>query len=259
MNGGTIAPHENTAFGAGPVTLNAGIIQPWGGLNLANAFTLNGGTLQTDGFNDNYNGPILIAGPVTVNPHNAAITFNGNVSGSGALTKIGGNTLIFTGDNTQTGTLTVNGGNVVFASTAGRATRGNVVMDGPGSFLIMQEANQFGPNSGLSFGTLGSYKEFALYGHDQTIAALSSENEFAVVQNSHGAIGAAGASATLTVNQSTNTIYSGYVRDNTGNDAFQLNLKKTGSGTVTLSGALNTYTGATTVSQGILAADTNLW
>jgi fibronectin-binding autotransporter adhesin len=255
INGGVVTPHENTSFGAGPVTLNTGILQAWGGLNLANAFTFNGGTVQTDGFNDNYNGPITMGGPTTINPYNGAITFNGNVSGNGALTKTGGNQLVFTGNNTQTGLLTVNGGSVRFASTIGNATQGNVEMINPGSFLIMAAPNQFGPSSGVLFNS-ASHSEMALYGNNQTIASLASTNQFAVVQNSHGGIGPATANSTLTVNQSTDTVYSGYIRDNTGNDAFKLSLTKSGSGKLTLEGGNLAYTGLTTISNGTLALGT---
>ncbi len=252
INGGTVAPHENTSFGTGPVTLNTGILQPWGGLNLANAFTFYGGTVQTDGFSDSYNGPFTVGGATTINPTNGVITFNGSVSGSGALTKTGGNQLVFTGSNTQTGLLTVNGGSVRFASTTGNATQGNVTMANAGSFLIMAAANQFGPNSGLLFNSPG-HSEMALYGNDQTVASLASTNVFAVVQNSHSGIGPATASSTLTVNQSVDTVYSGYIRDNTGTDAFKLSLTKSGSGRLTLEGGNLTYTGLTTITNGTLA------
>lgn len=252
INGGTVAPHENTALGAGPVTLNTGILQPWGGLNLANAFTLNGGTVQTDGFSDNYNGPVTLGGPTTFNPTNGAITINGAVSGSGSLTKTGGNWLVLTGNNTQTGLLTINGGNVRFASPSGNATQGNVTLANAGSFLVMAAPNQFGPNSELLFNSPG-HSEMALYGNNQTIASLASTNIFAVVQNSHGGIGPATASSTLTVNQSTDTTYSGYIRDNTGNDAFKISLTKSGPGKLTLEGGNIVYTGLTTIGDGTLA------
>ena len=262
INGGTIAPHENTSFGAGPVTLNSGIIRPWAGLNLANAFTLNGGTIQTvEGFNDNYNGPITVNATTTLNAVNGVITFNGNVSGSGDLTKTGDNYLVLAGNNTQTGTLTVNGGNVRFSSLVGNATHGNVVMANSASFLLMTAPNQFGANSGLLFNSPGGHTEFALYGHDQTIASLASANYLAVVQNSHGAFGPASASSTLTINQSADTFYNGYIRDNTGNDAFTLAIIKSGAGTLTLDGAVYgnnaiTYTGGTLINGGTIALNT---
>ncbi len=72
-----------------------------------------------------------------------------------------------------------------------------------------------------------------------------------MVQNSHGGFGPASASSTLTVNQSTDTTYSGIIRNNTGNDTFTLALVKTGTGKLTL--ATNTdHTGGTTVNGGVL-------
>ena len=179
------------------------------------------------------------------------LTLSGVVDGAGNLSKTGIYILTLTGNNTQTGTLSVNGGNVVFASTVGNATRGNVEMLNPGSFLIMNQPNQFGPNSGLLFNSSGSHNEFALYGNNQTIASLASTNGFAVVQNSHGGFGPASASSTLTVNQNTDTTYSGVFRDSTGSDAFTLALVKEGSGKLTM--ATNTsHTGGTTVDGGVL-------
>jgi autotransporter-associated beta strand protein len=251
LNAGTVVPHENTAFGTGPVTINAGVLNTWAGLTVANNFTLNGGTIGTNaGFDDTYNGSFAINAAVTLNPGSGVITLSGPVSGSGAISKTGGSWLSLTGNNTQTGTLSVNAGHVYFASATGNATRGNVQLLNPGSFLKMGAPNQFGPNSGLLFNSAG-HSEFALYGNDQTIASLASTNQFAVVQNSHTFLGAASANSTLTVNQSTDTTYSGVIRNSTGSDAFTLALVKTGSGKLTL--ATNTeHTGGTTVNGGVL-------
>ncbi|MCE9608820.1 MAG: autotransporter-associated beta strand repeat-containing protein [Chthoniobacter sp.] len=252
LNAGTIVPHENTAFGTAPITINAGLFKTWAGLTLANNFTLNGGTIGTDaGFNDTYTGSFAINAAVTFNPGNGNITLTGAVDGAGNLNKTGSSRLILSGNNTQTGTLYVSGGHVQFASGTGNATHGNVELLNPGSFLLMNAPNQFGPNSGLLFNSSGGHNEFALYGNNQTIASLASTNGFAVVQNSHGGFGAASASSTLTVNQSTDTTYYGVFRDNTGNDAFTLALEKTGSGKLTL--ATNaSHTGGTTVNGGVL-------
>ena len=83
-------------------------------------------------------------------------------------------------------------------------------------------------------------------------------NQFAVVQNSHGAFGPASASSTLTINQSTDTFYNGYIRDNTGNDPFTLAISKSGAGTLTLDGSpygngAITYSGGTFINGGTIA------
>ncbi len=252
MNEGILSAHENTSFGSGPVTLNGGVLQPWGGLTTPNAFTVNGGTIrQATNHNDNYTGAFTLNAASTFDVATASLTVSGPMSGSGAISKTGGGLLVLSGNNTQTGTLSVNGGTVRFASGSGFATNGSVNMLNNGSFLLMGAPNQFGPNAGVSFNS-ASYSELALYGHNQTIASLASAHTFAVVQNSHGGYGAATASSTLTVNQSTDTTYHGIIRDNTGNDAFTLALVKDGSGTLTLN-TISAHSGGTTVNGGTLA------
>lgn len=252
LDGGMITPHENTSFGSAPITINAGIFNTWAGLTLANNFTVNGGTIQqVDGFNDTYTGSFAVNAGVEFYANNGSITVSGAISGVGDLNKTGGGTLRLSGNNTQTGNLTINGGHVRFGSATNFAIRGNVEIKNPGSFLIMEQPNQFGSNSGLLFNSSGAHNELALYGHDQTIASLASTNQFAVVQNSHGGFGAASASSTLTVNQNTDTIYYGIIRNNTGNDAFTLALAKNGTGKLTLQTDA-AHTGGTTVNEGVL-------
>lgn len=231
INGGVLTAETDASLATAPITINGGALGSWGGRTLSNTVTLAG------------------AGGVDVQGGN--LTLSGVVDGAGSLSKTGVDILTLTGNNTQTGTLYVSGGHVQFASTVGNATQGNVEMLNPGSFLLMAAPNQFGPNSGLLFNSSGGHNEFALYGNNQTIASLASTNGFAVVQNSHGGFGAASASSTLTVNQSTDTTYYGVFRDSTGSDAFTLGLVKEGAGKLTM--ATNTsHTGGTTVNGGVL-------
>lgn len=198
----------------------------------------------------------LSTGNLIAGSDGSSTAFSGAITADaglpGGLLKVGAGTLTLSGANTYTGTTTVAQGNLRLANAGGAAVQGDVVLANAGSYLIMDADNQFGPGAGLTFSAYDGHTEFALYGHNQTIASLSSVNALAVVQNSHSGLGAASASSTLTVNQAVSTVYSGVMRDNTGNDAYTLALVKTGSGTLTLQSMDPTHTGGTTVIGGML-------
>ena len=88
-----------------------------------------------------------------------------------------------------------------------------------GYWLITKVANQFGPNSTLSFNT-GITDEFTLAGNDQTVAGLIDSGNYGVIENSHSYLptyfGTALATnvATLTVNNSTTNTFTGWLRNN---------------------------------------------
>ncbi len=252
VNGGTLAPHQSLSFGSGPVTVNTGaIVRPWGAPVFANNFTLNGGTIENEGFNDTYNGTLAIGAGGGSFTGNGTTNVNGIISGSAPITKTGGGTLRLTGTNTHTGDYNLGGGNLRVASVTGPAILGNINYTA-GGFLIAEQPNQFGPNTIINFTATNSHAEVALYGNNQTIAGLTTVNDLTVLQNSHGGIGAASANAVLTINQSFNSSYNGYIRDNTGNDATKLSITKSGNGKLALSGTNLTYTGATTINGGTL-------
>ena len=176
---------------------------------------------------------------------------NGVVSGTSAITKTGGGTLRLTNANTHTGDYNLSGGNLRVASATGPAILGNINYTSTG-FIVAEQPNQFGPNTVINFTATNGHAEVALYGNNQTIAGLTTVNDLTVLQNSHGAVGAATANAVLTINQSFNSSYSGYIRDNTGNDATKLGITKSGNGKLALSGTNLTYTGSTTINGGTL-------
>jgi autotransporter-associated beta strand protein len=140
------------------------------------------------------------------------------------------------------------------ASAGGPAILGNITFT-QGGFTVTEAPNQFGPTTTLTFNSGGSHAEIALYGSNQTVAGITSANDLAVIQNSHGAIAAAPASSVLTVDQDFDSSYSGYIRDNTGNDSFKLGLTKDGTGALTLTGPYLSYTGVTTIIDGTLNLD----
>jgi len=145
-------------------------------------------------------------------------------SAGAGLIKTGPGRLILTGANTYTGGVTINGG-----------------------ILQAGNATALGTSAGaLSFGGAGATLDLRI--SPLTVSALSSSGA------GYGLItsGTSGARA-LTVNQSADTTYSGIIENGSGEFA----LTKTGTGTLTLSGA-NTYTGATAVNNGTLQVNGSL-
>ena len=150
---------------------------------------------------------------LTTGGTNASTTISGEIDGAGgALTKIGTGTLTLSGANTYTGATTVSDG---------------VLRAGAANALAANSAHVVSGGATLD-----------VFGFDQSIVSLAGAG---TVRNG----GASG--ATLTVGGGTSTTFSGGMEDG----GAALALTKSGSGTLTLSGA-NTYTGATAVNAGRL-------
>ncbi|MFH1044538.1 MAG: autotransporter-associated beta strand repeat-containing protein, partial [Pseudomonadota bacterium] len=162
-------------------------------------------------------GAMANAGGLTFNVTNAAgvLSASGVISGAGAVTKAGGGTLVLSGANSYAGTTTVSAGTLKLGAA-------NVIPDGSG-------------NGNVSVtGTLD------LGGFSETINGLTGGG---TVDNS-----VAGGPYTLTVGSNDAiSSFGGVITDATGT----LALTKTGTGTLTLTGA-NTYSGTTTISAGTL-------
>ncbi len=150
---------------------------------------------------------------------NATISSTLSPSSSG-FSKTNSGTLTLGGSNTYTGPTTVSAGILAAAALA------------TGAF---SSSSAFTVN-----GTLD------LHGNNETIASLSSSSSSAVVTTSTSG------TVTLTAGNGNSLTFAGKLQDGSG----KLNLTKSGSGVLTLSGA-NTYTGATTVSGGLRAANTS--
>ncbi|MBI3887049.1 MAG: DUF3494 domain-containing protein, partial [Opitutae bacterium] len=221
----------NTYTGA--TTLNAGTLSVAtigdggvaGNLGQASAtatnLTLGGGTLRYTGAtaatNRNF---VLTAGTTSaIDVSNAAtnLTVSGaSTATTGALTKSGAGTLTLSGTNAHTGGTTV---------AAGTLQLGN-------SGTVLADAGAVTVNGGtLALGTAG-----------ETIGSLAGSGGTVELFNVSGRTLAAGG-------DNTSTSFAGVIQGSGGA------LVKTGTGTLTLSGA-NTYSGGTTVSAGTLAGNT---
>jgi autotransporter-associated beta strand protein len=147
---------------------------------------------------------------IYVGGDNQTTAFSGAISGAGEIVKTGVGLLQLSGSNSYAGGTDV---------TAGTLQLGNNSALGSGALAV---------NSGV----------LDLAGFSPTVLALS---------GSAGTITNSGAAATLSVNQSTVTTFSGTINDGAG----QVALEKSATGSLTLTGT-STYSGGTTLNNGTL-------
>jgi fibronectin-binding autotransporter adhesin len=244
LNAGGLGINSNVAIGTGTLLVNGGTITNTGAADVTltnnNTETWSGDfTFAVGSGTKNLNmgtGAVTLTGNRVINATGTTSTATvGGIIGDGgngySLTKggTGLGTLILSGANTYSGGTTVSSGTLTVTSTGtlGATTGGLTVSNpntGAGTAVVLNL------NSAQTVGSLSG-----------TIATPSSLTNTATIN-------LLGSSTTvLTVNQSSNTSYAGVLASVGG-------LTKTGSGTLTLTGA-NTYTGATAISAGTLTLD----
>ena len=208
------------ASGNGTYNLNGGtlIVSAISGGPGAAAFNFNGGTLQAaHAFSIAL--PMTFATPggnATIDTGGYAVTLSGQLSGPGGLIKIDTGTLTLAAANTFSGNTLVSGGTLALANTA----------------ALQNSAVTVNTTNGLAFTGAGAYQ----------LGALGGSGSFAL-NNTAGtsgialSVGAGGASGTFS-----------------GSLAGSGSLAQVGSGTLLLTGS-NSYRGGTSVSGGMLAAE----
>jgi autotransporter-associated beta strand protein len=247
---GTIALAGNT-YGGG-FTLNSGIaiargVNAFGGNATPGTLTINGGTIAANAardFSSKYSS-IIIGGDFTLGSSTSPASGSANLTFSNA-TSLGSSvtraiTLGGTGTYTWNGIISGTSSNLTLNATAagilalGGANTygGNTTING--GTLAITGANRLPTGTNLIFAnTSGAI--FNLNANNQTVASLSG-----------GGVngGNLSGSGILTVNQSTNTTYSGRI---TGT----VKLTKTGTGILTIAHSSNNSTGVTTITAGEL-------
>jgi len=167
-------------------------------------------------------------------------TISGNVIlGSGTVTKSGAGTLNFTGvtANTYTGLTTVNGGELDLGKTGVNAVGGSLTVTAGIAKLTGTGGDQIA--NGGTVTVNGATATFDVNGKTETVAGVSLQGGGTIQDVATG--GALTSTTNFDMRSGTATaILAGGV-----------GLEKTTAGTVILGGA-NTYTGATTVSEGTL-------
>src|SRR6218665_1717796 len=215
---------------------------------------------------------------------------SGVISGAGPLTynapdagNIGNNAGIFlegTAANTYSGQTTIAGGYVVCNKSNGTlSVPGNVAVSAAAgnlqAYLWCQTDNQLGSGAIVDFSGAQTHSYMHLNGTSQTIVGLKSDNDKGIVENHDGAGHWASVVSSPPAGYSVLTIkndgdpenplvFAGVIRDHAAGVPLNANsagsggisLLKTGKGTQVLTG-VNLYTGATTVSAGILRLEGN--
>ena len=209
----------------GGVTLNDGVLNVGtvantgsnSNLGAGNSISFGGGTLAFTGNVGTTNRAVTLnagGGVVDVKNPTATLTLSGTIGGTGPMTKAGAGTLRMTGPNTASGALTIDAG-----------------------VLAIPGGNAIGDNAGVLLG--GSSAALSVESGAETIGSLAGGA-------APGALVVLAAGSTLVLgNDNSSTAFGGRI-------VGPGNLTKVGTGTFTMTGE-NSYTGTTTVNQGILS------
>ena len=239
-----LTPNVNTNQNINSLTFSAAA-----GTFVVNGSTLTingGGILSSASVAETINSNIALGANQTWTVSNAAstLTVGGIVTGSSSLNKAGAGTLTLSGANTYTGGTTVSAGILQGNSIS---LRGNIVDNANVTFNQTAAGSYSGILSGTGSLTKTGAGTLTLSGAN-TYTGGTTVSAGILQGNTTSLQGNILDNANVTFNQTVAGTYSG-ILSGTGS------LTKTGAGTLTLSGA-NTYTGATTVSVGILQGDT---
>ncbi len=275
ISGGTLRYGASNAIASGAVTVNDGATFDLNGFSdTIGALTvrsgISGGSVTTGA------GTLTLGGTVTSTGGAANASISGNlalganrnfsitnaadelnisaiISGAFTLIKQGNGTLNLSGTNTYTGATTVSVGVLNVRNAQGTGTTAGGVTVASGAALELQGGITVGAetlslnNTGVSSaGALRNISGDNTWGGRITLttnAARINSDAGTLTLNASNAITATNIG--LTVGGAGNTTISGTITTGSGS------LTKVGAGTLTLSGA-NTYTGATTVTEGIL-------
>ncbi|MGL4315480.1 MAG: autotransporter-associated beta strand repeat-containing protein [Pseudomonas sp.] len=250
----------------GSTIINAGVLQLTGASNrLPTATDLTianvaGATLDLNSLNQQLaslagggasGGAVSLgSGTLTLSKASGSTNFAGVISGSGGLTKAGASTQILSGANSYSGATTVSAGvlNIQNGSALGSTAGGTSVTSGAalalqGGISVGAEALTLNGTGISSGGALRSVSGNNSYAGALTLGSNSRINSDDGLLSLSGGI--SGATRTLTMGGAGSSLISGAIATTTGG------LIKNGAGTLTLSGA-NSYTGATTLSAGVL-------
>jgi autotransporter-associated beta strand protein len=244
VNEGTLTITNNSALGTtagGVVVADGGILKldgSGGNINVgAEALSLNGpsgyanGALYSVGGDNSWAGNITLTGSAGVEVgSDSTLELSGDITGDYILSKYGEGELTLSGDNDHSGGTQLFGGTLNINSNTALGT----------GILVIYSGTTLNSTNGI---TLTNNNDQA-WESDFTFTGTNDLNL------GTGDVDMSNADVTITVEDSNLTV-GGVISDDEDGVSQGRSLTKTGSGTLTLSGA-NTYTGATTVNEGAL-------
>jgi len=222
IEGGTIMLDSSVALCYGSAVVLAGTgygaTLDLNGLSVSNSLSTSGGYGGT--LENSSSSPASLAGAISIGSSSgltvtdaSAMSLGGAITGAGPLTKTGAGTVTVSAAGTYSGATTVSGG---------------TLQAGGADYL-----------SSISTYAIGSGCTLDLGGNSQSIGSLSGAG---IVTDS-----TSGTNVTLTTGgDNTSTTFGGVIQNGSG---ASVALTQNGTGALTLSG-INTYTGATTISEG---------
>jgi fibronectin-binding autotransporter adhesin len=239
--------------GSGALTLNSG----FGGtvtLNMANGYTggtfLNSGTLRVGNLTAFSNGTVTLAGGTFTN----TISTTGGASSIANALDVTGTTSVFvsTGNMFLSGPLSGSGTLNTGGSGSGQVAGSLIFTNDLSNFTgTITHANVNNINNTFFDVAVNTTAKFSTSGATSSNRSLGFRNSgTSTIGELSGTGGIVDSTGLLRINQGTNTSFAGLLRNHSGGT---LRLEKLGVGTLTLSGT-NTYTGATTVTGGVLEA-----
>ena len=238
---GAVGAITSSAIGTGGLALNGGTLSSdaTAARTILNAITIGGDVTLGDATKTGaltFSADAAIGSSTRTLTTASAVTFSGNITGTGGITKAGSGALSYDGNtsNTYSGLTTVNAGSLTLAKTAGNAIAGNLLVNG-GDVNVTVAGTQIADTATVEVSsgnfTIGT-------GLNETVAT---------VRLTGGNIIGGDATSTLTAT-TTFDLQSG---NNTAILAGAGNATKSTSGTILLSKA-NTYSGGTTLTAGTL-------
>jgi autotransporter-associated beta strand protein len=230
-NGGLIKQGTGTLTLTGINTYTGGTAIIGGLINFTTLANFGTGNITLDGGGVQW----ATGNTIDISPRLEAIGVNGGtfdtngndvtlataISGLGGITKAGSGTLTFTGVNTYAGATIINDGTLALSGSGSIAASSGVELRAAGARFDIS-------------GSTGNQTIQDLWGVADSIVALGNR--------------------TLTAGTSNTTIFSGVIVDNGLGGGLGGSFTKVGSGALILEG-INTYTGATTISEGTLALE----